>query len=71
MTVHVFINIKEVSRRTGYGKTKIYRRINSGCFPRQIPDESGRVSWLESEIHEYQQNKINRRDATINQGPSR
>lgn len=61
MTGHVFIKIREVKRRTGLGKTAIYRKIKSGHFPKQIPDITGRVSWLESEVHKWQEDRIRSR----------
>lgn len=61
MTKHVFIKLCEVKKRTGKGKTAIYREIRKGHFPRQVPYGNGRVAWLESEIHKWQEEKINQR----------
>jgi prophage regulatory protein len=61
MTQHVFLKLPEVKKRTGQGKTAIYRGIKQGEFPKQVPYGNGRVAWLESEIHRWQEEKINQR----------
>jgi prophage regulatory protein len=58
---HIFLRLPEVKRRTGKGKTSIYRDIAEGRFPRQVRNGNGSVAWLESEIHRWQQERINQR----------
>lgn len=58
---HVFLRLKDVQKRTGKGKTTIYKEIKEGQFPRQFPNGKGTVVWLESEILRWQEDKINLR----------
>lgn len=58
---HVFLRLREVQKRTGKGKTTIYKEIKSGKFPKQFPNGEGTVVWLESEILHWQETKIKER----------
>lgn len=57
------IRLKEVMRLTGLGRTSIYKFMAEERFPKQV-SLGGRVAaWVESEIEEWLQDKINIRDS--------
>lgn len=60
MTI-VFLKLPEVRRRTGKGKTQIYRDMKKGTFPMSVSNGEEGVAWLESEIHKWQEDKIRNR----------
>ncbi len=46
------IRISEVARLTSVSRSKIYRAMRAGLFPRSI--RFGRVTWwIESEVHDW------------------
>lgn len=47
--------LKEVSERTGLGRTTIYERVRDGKFPAPLPlfPGSRNVAWVAEEIDEY------------------
>ncbi|ECY8244092.1 AlpA family phage regulatory protein [Salmonella enterica subsp. enterica serovar Tafo] len=47
------IRLPEVIRRTGFGKTWIYKLISSGTFPKQIKIGERAVAFIESEVDEW------------------
>ena len=47
------VRMPEVERRTGMSRSTIYRRIEQGRFPRQIPMDGNIASWWESEVAEW------------------
>lgn len=57
----VLLRRSEVEARTGLARATIYNMVRTGKFPAPIPlTESGRaVGWLESDVNEYLQNRIN------------
>ena len=60
----VFLPRAEVERRVGLRRSAIYRRIRDKCFPLPVHDiDSTTVWWLESEIEEWQRERIVARDA--------
>ena len=55
----IILRRKQVESRTGLSRSTIYARIASGLFPSPI-DLGGRaVGWLESEIDQWVQSRIN------------
>ncbi len=62
MTHNIQYNIlrrKQVEARTGLSRSTIYSRISEGSFPRPIELGGGRaVGWIESEINEWLQARI-------------
>ncbi|CDH20324.1 conserved hypothetical protein [Xenorhabdus bovienii str. kraussei Quebec] len=54
---HSFIKLPEVCRRTGLGKSTIYKYISEGKFPKQIKVGSHASAFVESEVDTW----INRR----------
>ena len=49
-TSNTLIKLPEVKRRTTLSTSEIYRRLESGTFPRQIKLGAKAVAWLEHEI---------------------
>ena len=52
------IRLPEVMGRTGMGRTSIYAWIAQGTFPRQISLGHRATGWLESEIDEWIDQRI-------------
>lgn len=57
------LRLCEVCRRTGYGRSEIYRRIGSGDFPPAIKLGSRASAWVEHEVEEWIAKRIAARDA--------
>lgn len=49
-TSNTLIKLPEVKRRTTLSTSEIYRRLESGTFPKQIKLGAKAVAWLEHEI---------------------
>ncbi|WP_339691752.1 AlpA family transcriptional regulator [uncultured Parasphingorhabdus sp.] len=47
------VRLKTVLDRTGLSRSTIYRKINEGTFPRQIPISINGAGWRESEINQW------------------
>jgi len=52
---HVFLPIHEVIRRVGLSRATIYRKIDSGEFPKPVPIGSHRIFFVEAEIVAWQE----------------
>ncbi len=48
-----FLRLSAVKARTGLSRTTIYRRMESGTFPRSIQISSGLVGWNEADIDSW------------------
>jgi len=58
-TSFIILRRKQVESRTGLSRSTIYARIAEGSFPRPVNLGGGRaVGWLESEINEWVQARI-------------
>lgn len=57
-----FIRLKEVEELTGLKRATIYLYMKQGKFPQNVPLFGNSVGWLESEIKQWMQNKINQRN---------
>ena len=55
------IRLKEVIELTGLSKSTIYRLTESNKFPKQLSLGERSVGWLESEVNEWLENRINDR----------
>ena len=53
-----FSRLPVVMRRTGLGRSTIYKKIADGEFPRQIKLGDRAVGWLDDEIDAYNQARI-------------
>lgn len=47
------VRMPELEQRTGMSRSTIYRRIEAGRFPSQIPMDGNIASWWESEVAEW------------------
>ena len=75
-----FIRLPEVLSRTGYGRTSIYRKMEEGSFPRSVklggPLEDSNafdcraVAWIEDEVEQWIEYRIEERDLGITDVPS-
>ena len=52
------MRLPEVMKRTGFGRSQIYRLVNIGEFPKQIQISPGSVAWLESELEAWMEDRI-------------
>lgn len=56
------MRISKVVELTGLSKTTIYLHISQGTFPRQIQLGKRSVAWIESEIEDWIEERMNNRD---------
>jgi len=59
------IRLKEVMAYTGLSRSTVYKFIEEGRFPKQIPLGDRAVAWVDSEIDEWVIEKIAARDHVI------
>ena len=52
------MKLSEVLDETRMGKTKLYRLIKEGRFPRQVEHGDGSVVWARSKVDEWIDNLI-------------
>ena len=53
---------KQVEARTGLSRSTIYLLIKKGTFPKPIKLSERSVGWIESEIDDWVDDKVQRRD---------
>ena len=53
---------KQVENRTGLSRSTIYLRIKKGSFPRPIKLSERAVGWIEQEIDDWVNEKVQTRD---------
>ena len=63
-----FISLRDVLARTSLSKTHTYRLIGAGAFPRPVPLGPRRVAFVESEVNEWLQSRV---DARSSEGGAR
>jgi prophage regulatory protein len=51
------LRIEEVKAKTGLAKSTIYKYADAGIFPRPISLGGRAVGWIDSEVHEWLQEK--------------
>lgn len=56
------IRLKEVKEYTGLGRSSIYEKMNNGLFPKSVSLGDRAVAWVDTEITEWVQEKIDQRD---------
>lgn len=59
------IRLKEVIETTGLSRSCIYKYIEEGRFPRNVPLYGRAVAWVESEVQEWIREAIDKRDRPI------
>lgn len=47
------LRIRTVLQRTGLSRSTLYRKINDGSFPRQVPISVHGAGWRESAINRW------------------
>ncbi|MDP1573601.1 MAG: AlpA family transcriptional regulator [Coxiellaceae bacterium] len=53
------LRLPTVKNRTGLSRSSIYLKISEGEFPRQIKIGTRQSGWIESEIDEWIEQRIN------------
>lgn len=56
--VHTILRLPEVKARVGLSRSTIYLRISQNDFPKPISLGSHAVGWIEAEINEWLELKI-------------
>lgn len=63
------IRLSEVQKRTGYSKAWIYRLLKEKRFPQSVKIGSRSIAFVESEVDEWVNQRIEERDALISTKP--
>ena len=56
--MHMILRIPEVKRSTGLSRSTIYLRIAQGTFPKPVNLGERAVGWIEAEIEEWLEQRI-------------
>ena len=68
--MHTILRLPEVKRSTGLSRSTIYLRIAEGKFPKPVSLGGRAVGWLEVEIQEWQDRRIEAsRSSSLNKQP--
>jgi prophage regulatory protein len=59
--MHTILRLPDVKRSTGLSRSTIYLRIAQGTFPKPVSLGGRAVGWLEAEIQEWLQRRIDAR----------
>lgn len=59
------LKLKQVIDCTGLARSTIYKFMDESMFPKQVSLGGRNVAWLESEVHEWILDKIEKRDKII------
>jgi prophage regulatory protein len=62
VTLRRFLRRPEVERVTGLGRSAIYSKMANNEFPKPVPLSGGAVGWIDTEIADWQQQRIFARD---------
>jgi prophage regulatory protein len=66
---HTILRLPSVKARTGLSRSTIYLRISQGGFPKPISLGGRAVGWVEDEVNEWLDERIQaRRDCTHKTG---
>ena len=63
------IRLSEVQKRTGYSKAWIYRLLKEKRFPQSVKIGSRSIAFVESEVDEWINQRIEARDALMSTKP--
>lgn len=63
------LRLAEVREKTGLARSTLYKYVHMGMFPRPIYLGGRSVGWIDSEVHEWLQEKQIERD--MRHGPTR
>lgn len=61
MASHRLLRLAQVRDKTGLKRSQIYEYMKTGAFPKSIKIGPSSVAWLESEIEEWINQKLNNR----------
>ena len=56
--MHTILRLPDVKRSTGLSRSTIYLRIAQGTFPKPVSLGGRAVGWLEAEIQQWLQRRI-------------
>lgn len=56
--MHTILRLPEVKRSTGLSRSTIYLRIAEGRFPKPVSLGGRAVGWLEAEVQDWLQRRI-------------
>jgi len=56
---------RAVENTTGLARSTIYKKMQDGTFPKNVPISGGAVGWLASEIEEWMAARVAERDARL------
>jgi len=62
---YTLIRLPEVQRRTGYSKAWIYRLLKENRFPQSVKIGSRAIAFVESEVDEWINQRIEERDTLV------
>ncbi|MET1281186.1 helix-turn-helix transcriptional regulator [Vibrio navarrensis] len=60
-----FLRLKDVMEKTGLSKSAIYNKIKEGEFPASVPIGSRTVAWIDSDINDWLEWRVQVRDRSI------
>ncbi len=58
MVTHTILRLPAVKTRTGLSRSTIYLRVSQGTFPKPVSLGGRAVGWMEAEIQEWLQRRI-------------
>ncbi|QTP55853.1 AlpA family transcriptional regulator [Billgrantia sulfidoxydans] len=67
----VLLKLKQVMERTGLSRSSIYNKLDAKCphydpeFPRQVSIGASSVAWVESEVEEWIESCIKKREESV------
>ena len=56
--MHMILRLPDVKRSTGLSRSTIYMRVAEGKFPKPVSLGGRAVGWLEEEVQNWLQNRI-------------
>ncbi|MGZ9899002.1 helix-turn-helix transcriptional regulator [Shewanella gaetbuli] len=59
------LRLPDVIASTSLSRASIYAGMKQGSFPASISLGPNKIGWLESEVNDWIQEKINKRDSAI------
>ena len=58
-----FLKLKEVMELTALGRSSIYKFMNENRFPPSVPLGDRAVAWVDTEIHDWMDERLSQRDS--------
>jgi len=60
-----FLKLPDVCKRTGLSRSTVYKLIKAGTFPKQLKLTEHSSAWIASEIQEWADNVISKRNEDL------